>query len=355
MIGSFRLPISLTSSGDTTAPTITSATVENVNPNKLVVVFSEVVTITNTTGLTITGAATPTLSAPTGNGSNTITFTLSAALTNGQSVTLNVASSNTIKDPANNSLAAATKTITNNVAAVGYEAETTSYINRVSTDTGVVINEAYIDTVYIQLKADASLASLLFWMDSKGGIKKDASNFISKTYDLSNSLNDTTQLTGASQPVLNTDITFDGSNDSLENSLITFGIGQTLYIKAINLAYGDILWSNKADFNFYLQILNSTTILLRSAGGGEQANWTVPAMSTGSVLDIFIIRTSSVGYTLYLNGVSYGEQANSIAGKFNVIGNYVHGSTNAFDGGIRRFAFFDEILTTTKMNNIKAL
>jgi len=133
MIGSFRLPISLTSSGDTTAPTILSATVEDANPDKLVVVFSEVVTITNTTGLTITGDATPTLSAPTGTGSTTITFTLSAALTNGQAVTLNVAANNTIKDGANNSLAATTKTITNNVAAVSsYEAETTTYMNAVA-------------------------------------------------------------------------------------------------------------------------------------------------------------------------------------------------------------------------------
>jgi len=117
MIGSFRLPVSLTSSGDTTAPTILTATVEDANPDKLVVVFSEVVTIANTTGLTITGAATPTLSAPTGSGTDTITFTLSTALTSGQSVTLNVASSNTIKDAANNALLATTKAITNNVAA----------------------------------------------------------------------------------------------------------------------------------------------------------------------------------------------------------------------------------------------
>ena len=131
MIGSFRLPISVTSSGDTTAPTILSATVEDANPNKLVVVFSEVVTITDITGLTITGDATPTLSAPTGSGTDIITFTLSTALTNGQSVTLNVASSNTIKDAANNALAAATKAITNNVA-VTYEAETTSYMNTIA-------------------------------------------------------------------------------------------------------------------------------------------------------------------------------------------------------------------------------
>jgi len=117
MIGSFRLPINITSSGDTTAPTILTAKVEDANPNKLVVVFSEVVDITDITGLTITGDATPTLSAPTGSGTNTITFTLSTALTNGQSVTLNVASSNTIEDAANNSLAATTQAIINNVAA----------------------------------------------------------------------------------------------------------------------------------------------------------------------------------------------------------------------------------------------
>ena len=121
-------------SSDTTAPTITTATVEDANPDKLVVVFSEVVTITNTTGLTITGAATPTLSAPTGSGSNTITFTLSTALTNGQAVTLNVASSNTIKDAANNALVAATVTIANNVAAVvTYDAKTTDFMNAVGT------------------------------------------------------------------------------------------------------------------------------------------------------------------------------------------------------------------------------
>ena len=122
MIGSFRLPISITSGG-TSAPTIISVKVEDANPDKLVVVFSEVVNITDVTGLTITGAATPIISASTGSGTNTITFTLSTALTNGQSVTLNVASSNTIKDAANNALAATTKAITNNVAVVNYDVD----------------------------------------------------------------------------------------------------------------------------------------------------------------------------------------------------------------------------------------
>jgi len=138
--------ISQISAGDITAPTITTATVDDANPDKLVVVFSEVVTITNTTGLTITGAATPTLSAPTGGGSTTITFTLSTALTNGQAVTLNVASSNTIKDTANNSLAATTKSITNNVAASYPTPQVSAYKTRVTNDLGAIENETALTT-----------------------------------------------------------------------------------------------------------------------------------------------------------------------------------------------------------------
>jgi len=174
MIGSFRLPISITSSGDTTAPTITTAIVEDANPDKLVVVFSEVVDITDTTGLTITGDTTPTLSAPIGTGSNTITLTLSTALTNGQSVTLNVASSNTIKDAATNALLATTQAITNNVAAVNiYEAETTSYMNAIATPndgtatiyTGVTGGQLWtlVNDLVAGLKTNSLWAKLFYY------------------------------------------------------------------------------------------------------------------------------------------------------------------------------------------------
>ncbi len=113
--------------GDTTAPTMSSATVEDANPSTLVVVFSEVVTITDVTGLTIAGAATPTLSAPTGSGTNTLSFTLSAPLTNGQTVTLEVAGTNNIIDGASNALVAVSQPITNNVAAASGLALVSSY------------------------------------------------------------------------------------------------------------------------------------------------------------------------------------------------------------------------------------
>ena len=159
---------------DTTALTITTVTVEDANPDKLVVVFSEVVTITDITGLTITGDATPTLSAPTGSGSNTITFTLSTALTNGQSVTLNVASNNTIKDTANNSLAATTKVITNNVATVvTFEAETTALMNAIATPndgtatiyTGVTGSQLWtlVNDLVSGLNSNALMSKLFYY------------------------------------------------------------------------------------------------------------------------------------------------------------------------------------------------
>ena len=172
MIGSFRLPVSLTSSGDTTAPTILTATVEDANPDKLVVVFSEVVTIANTTGLTITGAATPTLSAPTGSGSNTITFTLSTALTNGQSVTLNIASSNTIKDAANNALAATTKAITNNVAAAAtYDPDYQDVLDAASAGGETLPSQAQQDIdnqIMIDYKATGKYASRSMMLKASG-------------------------------------------------------------------------------------------------------------------------------------------------------------------------------------------
>lgn len=113
------LVIATTAGADVTAPTISSATVEDANPSTLVVAFSEVVTITDTTGLTIAGAATPTLSAPTGSGTNTLSFTLSTPLTNGQAVTLEVAGTNNIIDGASNALAVISQAITNNVGTSG--------------------------------------------------------------------------------------------------------------------------------------------------------------------------------------------------------------------------------------------
>jgi len=338
---------------DTNAPTILSATVEDANPNKLVVVFSEVVDITDVTGLTITGDVTPTLSAPTGTGTDIITFTLSAALTNGQSVTLNVASSNTIKDAASNALVATTIAITNNVAAAGYEAETTAYINRVNTDTGAVINEAYVDSIYKKIKDNGSLANLLFWMDAKGGMKKDASNFISKTYDLSSSLNDPTQITDSYQPVLNTNIVFDGAEDRLNSLSLTTAVDTTFYIRFSTNTFGKSLAGKAGTNSTYLIVDSSTTILFQGDTSGV-LSWIVDAITVGAMNDLFLVRNST-GYTLYINGVSYGHKpSTTTTANFTLLGNY-NASGFAYNGSIQKVALFNEILTPTKMNNLITL
>jgi len=242
---------------------------------------------------------------------------------------------------------------TKNITIVtGYEAETDSYINRVNTDTGSVIDEAYVDTVYKQLKADASLANLLFWMDAKGGMKKDASNFISKAYDLSTSLNDPTQLTGASQPVLNTNIVFDGTDDKLNSSPITTNVGTTLYLRFSTQSFEKMLLGKTGNNSAFCYTETSTKISFQGDDGSTKVSWVVPEITIGALNDMFFVR-SSTGYTLYLNGVSYGEKASSAA-NFDIIGNYNVGGFE-FNGGIERISLFNEGLTTTKMNNIIAL
>lgn len=156
---------STTAAADTTAPTISSATIENAAPSNLVVVFSEAVTIGALTGLSITGTSAPTISSVTGSGTSTLTFVLSAAAVNGNVWTLDVLGTNTIKDTAAtpNALAATTQAITNNVAAADTTAPTyitgfpaTANVLSTSFDTNVQLNE--IGRAYMVVVADAAAA-----------------------------------------------------------------------------------------------------------------------------------------------------------------------------------------------------
>jgi len=132
------------------------------------------VDITDITGLTITGDATPTLSAPTGSGTDIITFTLSTALTNGQSVTLSITSSNTIKDAANNALAATTKTITNNVAA-SYDVDYQEVLN-LATANGVALPTATESDINNQIVLDLKASGVWSMIDCFYKYKGDATS-----------------------------------------------------------------------------------------------------------------------------------------------------------------------------------
>lgn len=103
-------------------PTIQSATVENADPDALVVVFSEAVNITDTTGLSLnftTGTPKTLAGGITGDGTNTLTFALSADIEDSDVFTLEATASNNITSVAtSNVLQATSQAVTNNVSAI---------------------------------------------------------------------------------------------------------------------------------------------------------------------------------------------------------------------------------------------
>lgn len=104
---------------DATAPTLTSATVENAAPTTLTLVFSEALDQTKTLNIadfTLSGGKSDS-AAVYGAGGNTVVLTVTA-FTAGESITLNVAAG-AVRDLAGNNLAAITaRAITNNVFTV---------------------------------------------------------------------------------------------------------------------------------------------------------------------------------------------------------------------------------------------
>ena len=328
--------------GDTTAPTITTAKVEDANPDKLVVVFSEVVTITDVTGLTITGDATPTLSAPTGSGTNTITFTLSTALTNGQSVTLNVASSNTIEDAAGNYVAATTMAITNNVAVPvsSYEAETTSYINRVEVDGGIIINPDYVNSAILLLKSKGIFTTDFSWLSASFGLKMDANYNVSKLYSIKGSqwdligqeiLSATWKASGAktSQPVITIDkvraVAFKPvTKINLPQPNTIFSLHSTNYITSNQYVYDGF---DSAGRN----------LLLRNADNYVSGAGTYPSSVIRVDPDTHIIQSNFQGATssLYIDEITVLNQVNfgTLPLNYITLGNAISPTTGFSMGG----------------------
>lgn len=114
---SYRIDGSYTEiTADTSAPTVSSATVENADPDALVVVFNEAVDIVDTTGLSLDGDfAGITITGVTGSGTTTLTFALDTPITGGNSGNFVYGGTNTITDGSGNPLASNTTVVTNNV------------------------------------------------------------------------------------------------------------------------------------------------------------------------------------------------------------------------------------------------
>lgn len=100
-------------------PTISSATVEDANPDKLVVVFSEVVDITDVSDLELafTKGFDKDIESVSGSGTNTLTFTLSGYIQPADIFKFVWGSGNNIEDTSDHSLNKGSISVTNNVVA----------------------------------------------------------------------------------------------------------------------------------------------------------------------------------------------------------------------------------------------
>lgn len=91
------------------------------------------------------------------------------------------------------------------------------YRDRVLADGGEVIDFAYVESVYKKLKELKLLNTLAFWISGNAGIKKDASNYVSKVYSLSGSDTDVVQTTASKQPLWDANyFVLDGVDDSFK-------------------------------------------------------------------------------------------------------------------------------------------
>ena len=78
-----------------------------------------------------------------------------------------------------------------------YDARTTAYLSRVTTDGGVTIDTSAVDSAYVY--GDADIATL--WVGSDYGVKKDANDRVTKFYDLSDSTFDIIQVDTSLSPL----------------------------------------------------------------------------------------------------------------------------------------------------------
>jgi len=215
---------------DTTPPTATSATVENADPDALVVVFSEAVTLTDMTGLSLNGDWTGvTISSLTsGDGTNTLTFALDTPIANGESGSFVYGATNNIEDTSGNGLVTSSTAVTNNVDSSYTFANTHELVVDASGE-GVLVTDSnlwptgdYSVEFWIEPLIDASNHNYLILTDSGGTFSTIISYATSQTKirartftDLSNYINlygNTTPTNGA---LLHIVLTYNNSTQTM--------------------------------------------------------------------------------------------------------------------------------------------
>jgi hypothetical protein len=174
---SYRIDGSYTEiTADVSAPTVSSATVEDADPDALVVVFNEAVNIVDTTGLSLDGdLAGITITGVTGSGTNTLTFALDTNVANGNVGDFVYAGTNTITDAVGNSLAANNTAVTNNVATANLYtvANAASPVNETNATTGWVYNDPAKGTITSELGSATGQPGSYFIRATHAGVAGD--------------------------------------------------------------------------------------------------------------------------------------------------------------------------------------
>lgn len=240
-------------------------------------------------------------------------------------------------------------------AAATVEAETTTYIDRVTADAGAIIDEAFVDTFYSTLKGQAIYTNLSFWMSAKAGMKKDASQFISKVYDLAPTFADPAQTAGAAQPDYSLNkINFSIDSLQMASSKTLSRQGGTLFINfTLNSFNGIIIDLNTTGYS-YIQIRVDAVLVYNNGQATGNSYACAPVIG---VNELFLVR-NALNEDLYLNGafVASSIMPNVAAEDllFNQIGKY-DVSSNYLNGSIQSLGLFNTPLTLAQRDAVKVL
>ena len=251
--------------------------------------------------------------------------------------------------------------ITGQAPPIAYEAETVAYIDRVEADGGVVLEPDYVDAVFKRLKEKNLLSTLKHWTSYRAGMKKDASNNISKLYSLASG-SDVVQTTASAQPEYSASgLLLKASRFLLNNAAgMDFGANpHTLDVKFKMLSYPN-------SYNYLTAAGSSnegkqTSLNITNTSKVSQSAYSSPIVEfaydtpLNTEKDIALVYSSGAT-SLFSSGV-FQETKNislNVTGGGLRIGSHM-GNTSFADGIVKRVRYWSQALTAQQLQDISDL
>lgn len=242
-----------------------------------------------------------------------------------------------------------------------YQPETIAYVQRVTADGGQVIDIQYVDQVFKTLKALGLLSNLVNMTDYRAGIKRDASNHVSKVYSLDLNSKDSIQGTGYRQPVYtNEGIVFDGTDDTLVSTvpLDTFANGMTFETR--------IIAAEQTSWGMPIAIFDRT--YLSNSFGNNKSRVSILTTTAQRVAEIASpVFNEQIDLAATYNQSVLKGFLNSVEGGSNILNEPLKTTTNDrmwlgsmgfvyyFKGTIKQTRVFNIALTTEQIQKLNTL